>query len=148
VTSAQTRPDISGRAGPTLKYFVSCRLWAVLFLPCFGPVHQTRPKCTPITAGRSMTAAKGRDDTTGHGREQRIWTRDECRFGLWQAAQHLRPRTRDYSCSCRARANELALGRAQEHAAHAWPMSGLGSRSSCAVCLKGKETERTYLLTV
>lgn len=103
-----------------------------------------------VTASRAnlMTAAKGRDDTTGHGREQRIWTRDECRFGLWQAAQHLRPRTRDYSCSCRARANELALGRAQEHAAHAWPMSGLGSRSSCAVCLKGKETERTYLLTV
>jgi hypothetical protein len=31
VTSAQTRPDITGRAGPTLNYFGSCRAWAVLF---------------------------------------------------------------------------------------------------------------------
>jgi hypothetical protein len=31
VTSAQTRPDITGRAGLTLNYFGSCRAWAVLF---------------------------------------------------------------------------------------------------------------------
>jgi hypothetical protein len=30
-TSAQTWPDISGRAGPTLKYFGPCRAWAMLF---------------------------------------------------------------------------------------------------------------------
>jgi hypothetical protein len=48
VTSAQTRPDITGRAGPALNYFGPCRAWAVLFFPCFGPAHQARPKCTPI----------------------------------------------------------------------------------------------------
>jgi hypothetical protein len=42
------RPDITGRAGPTLNYFGPCRAWAVLFFPCFGPAHQARPKCTPI----------------------------------------------------------------------------------------------------
>jgi hypothetical protein len=31
VTSAQTQPEITGRAGPALKYFRSCRAWAVLF---------------------------------------------------------------------------------------------------------------------
>jgi hypothetical protein len=36
--------------GPTLNYFVSCRAWAVLFFPYFGPAHQARPKCTPIVA--------------------------------------------------------------------------------------------------
>jgi hypothetical protein len=30
-TSAQNRPDISGRVGPTLKYIGSYRAWAVLF---------------------------------------------------------------------------------------------------------------------
>jgi hypothetical protein len=48
VTSAQTRSDISGRAGPALNYFGSCRAWAMLFFPCFGSAHQTRPKCTHI----------------------------------------------------------------------------------------------------
>jgi hypothetical protein len=41
-TSVQTRPDISGRSGSTLKYFGSCRVLVVLF-SCFGPVHQSDP---------------------------------------------------------------------------------------------------------
>jgi hypothetical protein len=36
VTSAQTRPDITGRAGPTLNYFGQCRAWAVLFFHALG----------------------------------------------------------------------------------------------------------------
>jgi hypothetical protein len=63
VTSAQTRPDITGRAGPALNYFGPCRAWAVLFFPCFGPAHQTRPKCTPI----SSTVIRGNPNTPKHG---------------------------------------------------------------------------------
>jgi hypothetical protein len=48
VTSAQTQPDITGRAGSALNYFGPCRAWAVLFFPCIGPSHQAQPKCTPI----------------------------------------------------------------------------------------------------
>jgi hypothetical protein len=41
VASAQTRPDITGRAGPALNYFGSCRAWAVLFFRASG--RPTRP---------------------------------------------------------------------------------------------------------
>jgi hypothetical protein len=35
---------------PTLKYFMSCRdVPGPCFFSCFGPAHQARPKCTPIS---------------------------------------------------------------------------------------------------
>jgi hypothetical protein len=46
-TSAQTRPDISGRA-----VFGSC------FFSCFGPAHQARPKCTPILVGKGSRSSE------------------------------------------------------------------------------------------
>jgi hypothetical protein len=33
------------KPGPALKYFAPCCVWTVLF----SVLHQTRPKCTPIT---------------------------------------------------------------------------------------------------
>jgi hypothetical protein len=65
VTSAQTRPDITGRAGPALNYFGPCRVWAVLFFPCFGPAHQARPKCTPIVPGQGPSIPGRRRRGTG-----------------------------------------------------------------------------------
>ena len=39
MTSAQIRPDITGRAGSALNYFVSCHVWAVLFFVLWvGPL--------------------------------------------------------------------------------------------------------------
>jgi hypothetical protein len=52
VTLSQTRPDISGRAGPALKYFGSCRAWAVLF-SCFGPAHPAAQMYTYMCGGPS-----------------------------------------------------------------------------------------------
>jgi hypothetical protein len=42
----------SCRPGPKLFRVVSCLGYA--FFSCFGPVHQARPKCTPIAAASLM----------------------------------------------------------------------------------------------
>jgi hypothetical protein len=57
VTSAQTRPDITGRAGPALNYFGPCRAWAVLFSVLragpSGPAQMYTYNCCLLVIGRA-----------------------------------------------------------------------------------------------
>jgi hypothetical protein len=69
MTSAQTRPDITGRAGPALNYFGPCRAWAVLFFRASGRpirpgpnVHLYGQPCRGA-AHKPLLASNGRQAT-------------------------------------------------------------------------------------
>jgi hypothetical protein len=72
VTSAQTRPDITGRADPTLNFFGPCRNWAVLFFRDSGRPIRPGPNIhlyRRTRTGRALAVVSNQCRTGRRGRE-------------------------------------------------------------------------------
>jgi hypothetical protein len=119
------------KPGPALNYFGSCRIWAVLFFPCFGPAHQARPKCTPIHLSTSEWVLYCTiktvlwDPTTTQAQVTTTWTVLKC----WQ---HEDRRWLTWILICRGCPKYVLSIEASSTMLHRWDFCGGGIRLSPA----------------